>query len=73
MWRIDNMQSRYFIPDSLSCFTRNEQPYKTKVLCVHYQGISVINSRPGIYISQIFQVTGPLVSEFIQLRHVITS
>lgn len=72
MWHIDNMQSRHFMPDSLSCF-KNELPYRQKVLYVHYQGIAVVNSRPGIYISQIFQVTGPLVSEFIQLRHVITS
>lgn len=73
MWHIDNMQSRHFMPDSLSCFTKNELPSRQEVLCVHYQGVSVVNSRPGIYISQIFQVTGPSILEFIQLRHVITS
>lgn len=73
MWHIDNMQSRHFMPDTLNCFTRNELPYRQEVVYVHYQGVSVVNSRPGIYISQIFQVTGPLVLEFIQLSHVITS
>lgn len=73
MWYIDSMQSRHFRPDSVSCLTKNELLYRQKLLCVLYQGIAVVHSRPRNYISQIFQVTRPLPLEFIQLRHVITS
>ena len=73
MWYIDSVQKRHFMPDSVSCLTKNELLYRQKLLCVHYQGIAVVHSRPGNYISQIFQVTRPLVLEFMQLRHFITS
>jgi len=64
---IKSMQSRHLMADSVSCLPKNELLDRQKLLCVHYQGIAVVYSRSGNYISQIFQVTRPVVSEFIQL------
>lgn len=59
--------------DSISCLTKNELLYRQELLCVHYQGIALVHSRPRNYISRLFQVTRTLGLEFIQFRHVITS
>lgn len=68
MWYIDSMQSRHYIPHTVSCLTTSELLYRQKLLCMHYQGTAVVHSKHGNYISQIFQVTRPLVLEFIQLK-----